>query len=162
MASSEIIDRDLGWGKIVKALGKGAKDPNSVAYIGFFEDGTPRTAGDITNAELAAIHEYGTDKIPERSFMRSTFDRMRPKYEAIVAKLSGEVVDGKMTLAKLLDLVGLKIENDIRRAVKTGPGIPPPNAPSTVKRKKSSRPLVDTAQMINALTHDVGPERGSE
>jgi hypothetical protein len=162
MAKAEVIDRDLGWRKIVKALGESAEDPNSVAYVGFFEDGTPRIDGQITNAELAVIHEYGTDKIPERSFMRSTFDRLRPNYEAMVAKLAGRVVDGKMPLAKLLDLVGLKIENDIRRAVKTGPGIEPPNAPSTIRRKGSSRPLIDTAQMINALTHDVGPERGSE
>jgi len=162
VAKAEVIDRDLGWKRIVKALGDTAADPNSVAYVGYFETGEARIDGEITNAELAVIHEYGTDKIPERSFMRSTFDRLRPNYEALVAKLAPQVVDGKMTLAKLLDLVGLKIENDIRRTVKTGSGVPPPNAPSTIKRKGSSRTLVNTGQLINSLTHSVEPDRDKE
>jgi len=29
----------------------------------------------------------------------------------------------------------------------------PPNAASTIKRKKSSNPLIDTGQMINSIQH---------
>lgn len=174
MAKVSIEDKDLGWKNIVKALNETAEDPNSVAYVGYFADDEPRTEEQtriqhqlegtqyqqVSNAELAVIHEFGTDKIPERSFMRSTFDAKRDTYEALVEKMAPQVIDGKMKLKRLLSLVGMKMTADIKHAVKSGAGIPPPLQPETVKRKGSSRALVDTAQMINALTWDVGPERG--
>lgn len=116
-----------------------------------------RQGGEIGNVELAMIHEFGSPKagIPERSFIRSTFEMGKAGYVADFRRLLVAVVEGKMTVPRALGLMGLKISSDIKKRVTSGTGIPPPNAPSTIAAKGSSRPLIDTGRLVNSVSHEV-------
>jgi hypothetical protein len=111
----------------------------------------------ITNTDLAAIHEFGAPSvgIPERSFIRSTFEANKQDYISKLRLVVKNVYHGRGTIEAGLKLIGLKIENDIKATVRSGEGVPPPLAQSTIDRKGSSRPLVDTGQMINSVSSAV-------
>jgi hypothetical protein len=124
--------------------------------------------GTLTVGQIAVINEFGTDDdhVPERSFLRSTFDVMKPKWLRLTDKYRNAIMEGKMTVMKALELIGLVQVSDVRLKVKAR--IPPPNAPSTIKQKTVNGkigdvPLIDSGQMINeTLTHKVIPERKAE
>lgn len=123
----------------------------------------------LTNAELAAIHEFGSadGRIPERSFLRSTFNANMPVYLQNLATLLERVFSGKMTVEKAFNIMGAKISTDVKKYITTGAGVPPPNAPSTLARKIAKgawtkggllktkyepRTLIDTGRMLAAIT----------
>lgn len=86
---------------------------------------------------LAIIHEFGSPSrsIPARSWIRSTFDTNRKKYDGLVRFFVGQIYDLKMKPERALGLLGVILATDIKNRVTQGPSIPPPNAPSTLRRK---------------------------
>jgi hypothetical protein len=113
--------------------------------------------GDLTVAEVAAVNEYGTQdgRIPARSFLRSTFEARREELAEMGREFIEKVVDGKLDLAIALGRMGAWLAGKVKRAITDGDGIPPENRPSTVRKKGSSRPLVDTGRMLAAITWSV-------
>lgn len=109
----------------------------------------------LTLAELGALHEYGSDVepgdpgyVPERSFIRSTMANRRADIARLVASECKAVLDGKRTPEAALEVVGTQVAAWIKLAVTSGDGIGPPLAEETIRRKGSSRPLVDHGQLI--------------
>ena len=90
--------------------------------------------------------------IPARSFMRSTMDANH-MYAADIDKAVGAVLDGKLHEDRALGLIGMKAASDMQRTIEKG--IPVPLAASTIKRKGSSKPLVDHGDLKNSITHAV-------
>lgn len=142
-----------------KALGKlvhkiqHEKPIVAVGVLGKNSDRADAKSG-ITNAQLALIHEFGLG-VPERSFLRATFDQLKDIWHAFVAKVFKPVADGKIDLMKALALIGERVKSDIKRRITQGSGIPPPNAPSTIARKGSDRPLVDTGRLVGSIDYEV-------
>ncbi len=113
--------------------------------------------GTFTVAALAATQEFGTRKagknkniiIPERSFLRSTFDSKKQKYMKVLKSLHGDILLGKKTVVGALALFGDRVVGDVKRKItdiKT-----PPNAPSTLKRKyPKNNPLIETGLNLRA------------
>lgn len=135
----------------------GANPPS--LKVGIFADektGGQVRDGGLTNVQIAAIHEFGAPEagIPERSFIRSTFDAQRAKYGAILKKLLPRVLEGKLDVVAMFDLIGQQIVSDINHKVRVE-GVPPPLKPATIARKGSSRALIDTGRMLAALTWTV-------
>jgi len=106
-----------------------------------------------TNVQIGTIHEFGSGKIPQRSFLRSTYDENLPKYKEYFERAYARATKAKKKVDVPLRLVGLKIASDVRRKIDAG--IPPPNAPSTVKRKGSSKPLIDTGALKRSIGYEV-------
>jgi hypothetical protein len=52
----------------------------------------------------------------------------------------------------------IKIENAIVKKMLSN--VPPPNAESTIKKKKSSKTLVDTGEMVGHVTHRISEGEG--
>jgi phage gpG-like protein len=135
----------------------------------------------LTNVQLAAIHEFGVPgRIPARPFILGTFALHRAEYRAQLRALAGTwfhraTSSGKMPLRRALGLLGLKMAADMKSRVVTGAGIPPPNAPSTVRQKRKKgewneggassgatpRPLVDTGRLVGSITHAVATGKES-
>lgn len=178
MAKSELRDTDKGWREMLRAaqaLAGGAYV--KVGILGDDERGglhktdpTTGKASPLTVAEIAVVNEFGTEDghVPQRSFVRSTFDRMREELERDAAKLIVQVVlDRKMTVEAALSILGLKLATGIRSTIVDGSGVPPPNAPSTARAKArgtgkarekaiaGARPLVDTGAMLAAISYGV-------
>lgn len=116
----------------------------------------------MTMTELAAIHEFGgkpdeegRQNPPERSFIRRTFAEKQDQLTKACAALARKVVTDGMDPTRALGLLGQWGVKEIRATVMQGDGVPPPNRPSTVAKKGSSRPLVDTGRLMNAVSYEV-------
>lgn len=150
--SLKVIDRGMRtWRKRHEAL---ARKPH--VKIGIMSDSGTHEGG-ISMVELAAIHEFGTadGHVLERSFLRSTFRAQIDAWKAFAKRLLKGVVGGKMPIAQALGLLGQRAAADVKKRITTGAGIPPLLAKSTVSRKGSSRPLVDTGALLNSITYVV-------
>lgn len=117
-----------------------------------------RTADNtMSMVELAAIHELGSPKarIPERSFIRSTFEKNKIETGRVTAKLAKQFVEGKMSLAKALGVLGAWGVAQVKNTIARGPHLTPPLKPATIARKGSDRPLVDTGRLLGSIQHEV-------
>ncbi len=106
-------------------------------------------------ATVAAANEYGTKYIPERSFLRRTFAENVKETAAMIAKATKAAHSLKVPADRVLNVLGEWAAIQVKKRITTGDPIPPPNAPATIKRKGSSRPLVDTGRMVGAITYRI-------
>lgn len=100
---------------------------------------------------VAAANEFGTNAIPQRSFLRSTFDEEREKLAKLQAGEVLAVLEGRKTVETSLDLLGLYFVGRVQAKIHSHP--PPPNAPATIAAKKSSGTLVDSGQLVQSIRH---------
>ena len=113
---------------------------------------------ELTVAEVGFYNEFGTEKIPERSFMRRTIIEKKKAIKASITKLSKLIVEKKLDEKQALGLLGEQTSGFIKKtiiAVKS-----PIESPQTLLKKKGvSNPLIDTSQMLNSITWKI--ENGS-
>ena len=91
--------------------------------------------------------------IPERSFIRSTFDELEKAWSDYALNLVKKLIAGKMTAEELTNKVGARMQRDIQRTIRNLSY--PPNSPITVNNKKSSNPLIDTGKLRQSVTYKV-------
>lgn len=152
-----IVDIDEGWKRILDALGdasgevtigiqqtEGAKIADVRDEAGNVVPGNKGT----TVIEKAVANEFGLG-VPERSFLRSTFDEKAGEWEQAMRKELGEVVDGRQTLDRAFKRLALRAVGDVQTKITEGPFVP--NHPETIRRKRSSRPLIDTGQLRQSI-----------
>lgn len=99
--------------------------------------------------QRATFNEFGTSTIPERPFMRTTVADKGQEWPRALAQDLKNVVDDKMTKRQALERQGERTVRDIKATIRGG-GFEP-NAPSTVKQKGSSRPLIETGEMVSSI-----------
>jgi hypothetical protein len=128
----------------------------------------------ISAVELAAIHEFGSPRagVPQRSFIRRTFEQNREEVAKKIAELASQFVFSRTrstlrslafwkrqkprpSAARALGRLGAWGATLVKKTITTGAGVPPPNAPATIERKGSRRPLVDTGRLLGAITWEV-------
>jgi hypothetical protein len=115
----------------------------------------------IPLAMIAAVHEFGCPErnIPERSFLRAGIRRGTPKFNRLNVDSLRKVVRGEMTIATALDRLGVVAVGEVKREFVVGSFAP--LKPETIKRKGSSRPLIDTGQLRQSITY-IGSRDGSD
>ena len=65
----------------------------------------------------------------------------------------GEFITGQITAEAALGALGEEAKNISKVAITEG--ITPALKSATIKRKKSSKPLIDTGQLLNSITYEV-------
>lgn len=117
--------------------------------------------GGLSLIELAAIHEFGSPaaKIPERSFIRRTFDQKRELAAATCEKAARALIGG-IDPVRCLNIIGLWGATEVKKTVTEGEHIPPPLKPATIAKKGSDRPLVDTGRLIASVSWEVVDRNG--
>ena len=149
--SVKISIKDLGFDRMIKNTA--ALDGKSIE-VGYSEASK--------NGWLALIHEYGciiqrksragnpyTIVIPARSFLGAGFDKNQDEVLGKANQLLKLVAYGKMSAEQHCNAVGLLTKGKIQVfAIELKS---PPNAASTIKKKGSSNPLVDSGNMIGAI-----------
>jgi hypothetical protein len=112
---------------------------------GNYGDGTPIVV-------IGAVHEFGSGHIPERSFLRVPLRSAQKVFANIFKRLLPKVLSGELTEYAMLSQVGKKAVAISQEAIASG--IPPPNAPSTIRQKGGkSTPLVDTGVLKSNITY---------
>lgn len=147
---------DKGWNKIkaqaiVLAKGKVC----AIGIQGSAAELESAEHGPMTNAELAAIHEFGAPKagVPQRSFIRSTIDENKDRYQEELNRIGSGFYAGESVEQSLL-LAGERVKKDIIDKINSK--IPPPLSPITIERKHGeTTPLVKSGQLRNSLSAQI-------
>jgi hypothetical protein len=156
-------DDDRVWEKLKTDLGRLAEGETCIKVGVVGEAAAEQHKDGITNAELAAIHEFGAPKahVPERSFIRSTFDNKRVEYERALQELTCRLFRGELNGAELLvalDGLGSRIAEDIRKRIESA-AIRPADEAATEEHKErrggDQRALVDTGDLLRSIGHAV-------
>lgn len=146
------IDKDKGWNRLKRELAKSRSKPHVVVGLFGAKGSEAHEDSPFTNAEVGSVHEYGLGNAPERSFIRDTVDIKGKNIAKTARRLANAVLGGLPTEAAL-ELLGLYVKGEIQKRISDG--IAPPNAPSTVRAKGSSTPLIDKGQLWGAIDHEV-------
>ena len=115
--------------------------------------GLHKDAGSYDNGstvvEVGAWNEFGTAKIPERSFLRSTIAENRAKYQREFQKAYLEAISGGMNLRAAAGFIGNVARDDIKAKIESisSPG----NAPSTIAKKGFDNPLIETRKLYESV-----------
>ena len=125
-----------------------------------FPQGDPKQAraeGTMTNASLAALHNYGSPEqhIPPRPFMTEAMESTENKHKVRILMLGGlrRMIVGRETMRGMLGKAGEFMVGAIKDSIRNGDWAP--NKPRTIAEKGSSKPLIDTAQMMNSVSAKV-------
>ncbi len=161
------------WDKLKREIDKAAHSFIRVGILASKGGNEPTEDGKISMVDLAAIHEFGTKirrdtdegpiviVIPERSFIRSTFlVRRVNELRTMQTKLAKAIVEKGMPVARALGILGMWASTEVRNTI-SQTDIPPPLAQSTIDAKGSTKPLVDTGRMINAITYEIVEKAGN-
>lgn len=167
--SVEVIDH--GYDKLMREIKKLNKSYTAVGWFG--NGGNPET--DI--AARAYLLEKGATirvtkkmrgflaaslglflngkthviRIPARPFVSKTYSLYYRKASELLALKYNDLLAGKLTAKKLLSFVGEWYVGRIKY-VMTNVRFAP-NHPVTIRKKKSSKPLIDTGETRNSTTH---------
>lgn len=158
MAKEDFILTD-NLDKILKQVAKIAKRSVLVGI----PEGSERSDGEISNAALAYIHELGAPaaNIPARPFMAPGIEDAKERITAQLEKGSKALMEGNAHKAdQALNAAGLIAVNSIKNKISDGDFAPLKD--STIKRKGSDRPLLDSGQMRNSITYLVVNREESE
>ena len=142
------LTRFMGW----------LKDSNKYAVkVGILGKKNNRSDGEMTNAEIGLIHEYGsrTRNIPIRSFLRMPIS-VKSKDIIKMASINALklMTDGKGK--QVFKNIGIACEAVIQDAFGSrGFGTWEGNRPSTIKRKKSDSPLIDMGFLRKSISSEV-------
>jgi hypothetical protein len=88
--------------------------------------------------------------IPERPFLRGGIRRNLPRLGRLSGRLLGQVARGATTMHGALETLGIDAAGAVKRYIVSGSF--EPNAKSTIKKKGSSRPLIDDGQLRQSIT----------
>lgn len=155
------ITQDNSSSKALEKLADQIK--KSKLEVGFFEsakypDGTPV-------AYVAAIQEFGYPEgnIPSRPFFRNAISQ-NDGWKDLANKAMNAVVEGRMELNQALNQMGLKMAADVKDSITDGSyeALKQSTLDARQSRKRTkgvaSKPLIDTAQMLQSVTYAVNGE----
>ena len=130
---------------ILKGIEKTIPDNPKSITIGIHEDVGTHANSNMTVAKIGAINHFGADNIPARPWLDVGVASGKKEYTRIIRN----VVGNGGSLDDALDIVAPVAQAATQQYIiklKT-----PANAPSTIKRKNSTNPLIDTGQMSQSV-----------
>ncbi len=136
---------------VMDALDKAARSfENLQLKVGFLEgatypDGTPVPM-------VAATNEFGNpaNNQPPRQFFRNAISGHETEWQEATARL---IENGDET-RDVLSLLGEIIVDDIKESIRSLDS--PPLSPVTIAKKGFDKPLIDTSNMLNSVSYEVG------
>ena len=115
---------------------------------GVYEDG-------LTIATIAAVNSFGSadGKIPPRPFLQPAINKGAPEYQRLAEVMIPKVLSGEMTMKVLLEQMGNLAEGHVKQEITDLDT--PPNAQSTIDKKGSDSPLIDTGALRQSIRYVV-------
>lgn len=126
------------------------------ALVGIHQSAGSVDDGTMTVATLGVIQHFGNDRIPERPWLDKGFESGVKEVLSAVREGIEKGFDSRRIAAIAGEEATIAIQeyvNDLQS---------PPNKPSTVRKKGSSNPLVDTGNMRNSITYTVVRKKSKE
>jgi hypothetical protein len=141
-----VRDRDKGLKALLNRV-LASKNGGITVGVHAAEGGAAEPGG-ATVADVATWNHFGTSRIPPRPFLTNWFDANIQEVSTRLKAAGAAIVKGDDPY-KALQRVALWAEGGVKRYI--AEGVPPDNADSTVAKKGSSKPLIDTGQLRSSI-----------
>ena len=115
-----------------------------------FQRGDAQEEDGTDMCDVAAFNELGTDHIPARPFIRQSVDDNESKINSFLKEEVKDFAQGK-SAEQILKEIGIFQKDLMQDKITSGSFAP--NAESTIKKKGSSKPLVDTGRMRQSVNY---------
>ena len=99
--------------------------------------------------DIAVYNHFGTSTIPARPFISDCVEKNAGQIQEAQKRLVYRVYQGGLSADGALAQLGAWYVNVQKGHILHGGWTP--NAPATIKRKGSNKPLVDTGQLVNTV-----------
>lgn len=109
-----------------------------------------------TLVEVALFNEYGTSRSPSRPFIRGTYLDHTDEINTFVKGTVASGIARKEDAQAIMSKIGVYAKGLMQEEIKEGAWAP--NAPSTIKKKGSNKPLIDTGRMRQSIVYVVRKE----
>ena len=123
--------------------------------VGIHEDKNARKDM-FSNAQVGAANHFGTSRIPARPFLDVGVEMGTNKYLRIIKSAA----ENNEPLDLALERCGIVAAGEVQKYIRELQD--PPNAESTIKKKKSANPLIDTGQLRQSISYKVTSTKPSE
>jgi len=123
-----------------------------------FQRGYASSEGSADIVDIAAWNELGTAKVPSRPFLRQSTDKNRVRISAMCKAQLQAIARGEATAESALNAIGAMQVGLVQNEIRNGEFVP--NAPSTIAKKKSDQPLIDSGTMRQSVKHVIKPKGG--
>ena len=134
-------------------LRKEMKKSNGVRVdIGIHDDAGEYKDGENV-AQVGYWNEFGTETIPERSWMRSTIDDNMSYLQNLQSDLADKIHSGETSMHKALSVIGFRIQALLQNKIQSN--IAPVNAESTLKQKEKEGTGSETLQNTRLLLRSI-------
>lgn len=149
-----VKDIDHGYKSLMQSV-DALRDAKVTVGIGERE-GSARYENGVSVIDVAVWNEFGTANAPARSFIRGWFDASQTEIKKRLLAMLTDNIRKRASAQQLLDGLDRLGEWMVSRVKeRIYDGIPPPNAPSTVKKKGINIPLIDTGLLFSSITYTV-------
>ena len=149
--AGKVIDRDMGYRALLARFREAAtRDPH--VTVGIHAADAER-GKEVSNAEIAVFHEFGTKNMPARPFLAPTMDMNKDKYAKMIELGMGRWIDGTSTMKREFGIIGTIAKGDVQRFITKLKE--PRLADSTIAAKGSTNPLIDTGQLRASIDYEV-------
>lgn len=111
----------------------------------------------VDMCDIAAWNELGTEHSPARPFLRQTVENNESKINAFCAREARKMFEGG-TAEQCLDKIGVFMKGLVQKTIRDGEF--EPNAASTIRKKGSDKPLIDTGRMRQSVNYHIKPKDG--
>ena len=117
-------------------------------------DASEEDGADI--ADVAMWNELGTVHAPARPFLRQSVDNNESRISSMCrTKLKG-IANGTETAQSVYQALGVMQKGLIQQEILSGDFVP--NAPATIAKKGSDRPLIDSGRMRQSVNFVIEPK----
>jgi hypothetical protein len=169
--SASIKDIDKGYKKLMSRVSEAVNTPGFLT-VGLHEAEGERAhqthtnskgeeVEEVTMLDVGLFHEFGTIDIPRRSFIADWADENKSNHEEQLRKMAKAVIAGKVpNFETAFHRLGSLYVGEIQKRI--ADGIAPALAQSTIDRKGSSVPLIDTGQLRSSIRYRIGHSTSSE
>lgn len=154
-----VIIRNNRWPLIQAQLRLANKSRVAVGFPGEAPSSRASHGNGMNNVQVALANEIGSAPgvrpvVPSRPFMKQAFRKEKQApFLLHMNKLLKMISQGNMSTKIALERIGRMGESRVKDEITSGQFAP--NAPFTVNKKGSSKPLIDTGAMRRAVTYKV-------
>lgn len=177
-----VVDRDTGMNALIREMkyladnevrvgvlagstdsdseskGNAAGDVQADDLVEVPDKGGGRKRSRVTQVEVFAVHELGLG-VPKRESLGWVIDHERSEIQGFAERVTGNVMDGRMTGQQALGFMGEKIIALVQKRIRER--IPPPLEDATVEfktradGKEANIPLIFLGQYIRSFRWNV-------
>lgn len=149
-AITDFRDIDKGMANIMSTM----KELNGVTIkVGILENSSKmRYKSGVSLVEVAVKNEFGIG-VPERSFLRSTFDNNEKQWNRKIARILQKRLFSYGHLRVAAIQIGRMIQQSVQSTIVVMKS--PPNSARTIANKGANDPLIHTRRLLQNIKYNV-------